>query len=33
MCVSDELMSDCQQMAEQETKSSAKIVCIPARDR
>ncbi|XP_050308566.1 transferrin [Anthonomus grandis grandis] len=33
MCVAEELLQLCNEMAGQETKSSAKIVCIPARDR
>ncbi|RZC39825.1 transferrin, partial [Asbolus verrucosus] len=33
MCVPEELLELCQQMSQQETKSAAKIVCIPARDR
>ncbi|KAJ3640628.1 hypothetical protein Zmor_027180 [Zophobas morio] len=33
MCVPEELLELCQQMASQETKSTARIVCIPARDR
>jgi melanoma-associated antigen p97 len=33
MCVPEDLLELCQQMAAQETKSTAKIICIPARDR
>ncbi|XP_001808066.1 transferrin [Tribolium castaneum] len=33
MCVPEHLLDLCQQMSAQETKSSAKIICIPARDR
>lgn len=33
MCVADSLLQLCNEMASQETKSAAKIVCIPARDR
>ncbi|KAK4883705.1 hypothetical protein RN001_007024 [Aquatica leii] len=32
-CIADELMQDCNEMASQITKSTAKIVCISARDR
>lgn len=33
MCVPEELLDSCKEMASQVTKSSAKIICIPARDR
>ncbi|XP_018318622.1 transferrin [Agrilus planipennis] len=33
MCVPEELLGACNEMAGQETKTSARIVCIPARDR
>lgn len=33
MCVPEELLGLCNEMANEETKSSARIVCIPARDR
>lgn len=33
MCVPVHLMSSCEQMSKQDTKSSAQIICIPARDR
>ncbi|KAJ8942969.1 hypothetical protein NQ318_016744 [Aromia moschata] len=33
MCVPEVLVDLCKQMASQETKSPAKIICIPARDR
>lgn len=33
MCVPEELLASCEEMAKQTTKSAAKIVCIPARDR
>ncbi|KAI4460367.1 transferrin [Holotrichia oblita] len=33
MCVPEELLNDCNEMAKQKTKSAAKIVCLPARDR
>ncbi|XP_066256640.1 transferrin isoform X1 [Euwallacea similis] len=33
MCVAENLLDLCNEMANQETKSTAKIICIPARDR
>ncbi|XP_060524310.1 transferrin [Cylas formicarius] len=33
MCVPEDLIDLCNEMASQETKSTVKIVCIPARDR
>ncbi|XP_076250329.1 transferrin 1 [Rhynchophorus ferrugineus] len=33
MCIAEDLLDLCNQMASQETKSGAKIICIPARDR
>lgn len=33
MCVPEELLGDCNEMAKQKTKSAARIVCLPARDR
>lgn len=33
MCIPEDLLGLCNEMATQETKSAAKIICIPARDR
>lgn len=33
MCVPEEILQDCKSMAAENTKSSAQIICIPARDR
>ncbi|XP_017782625.1 PREDICTED: transferrin [Nicrophorus vespilloides] len=33
MCVPEIMMDDCKEMIQQKTKATAKIVCIPARDR
>ncbi|XP_018576299.1 transferrin [Anoplophora glabripennis] len=33
MCVPEDLLDLCKQMVTEETKSTAKIICIPARDR
>lgn len=33
MCVPEDLLELCISMTKEETKSTAKIICIPARDR
>lgn len=33
MCVPEGILQDCKTMAAENTKSSAQIICIPARDR